>query len=209
MRISKFVSALEQGYLCCRSCHKVLPQQKQQTAQCPRCKSKVYPRVPNSLAQSWALLISGFILYIPANVLPIMTLNKAGVLRTDTIMSGIINLVHIGMTPIAIIVFIASVLVPLLKMLALTLILMAVQFNWQRNAALNAKMYRMIEFVGRWSMLDIFVISILLGIVKFNKIASVDIEPAALLFAIVVLLTMLAAMRFDSRLIWDGIDEDN
>ncbi len=201
------VSALRQGYLCCRVCQKTLPQNILKAQQCPRCNTMVHPRIPNSITQSWALLISSFILYIPANVLPIMTLNKAGVIRTDTIMSGIINLVNIGMEPIALIVFIASILVPLLKMVGLALILLAVQFNWQRNVRLRTKMYRMIEYVGRWSMLDIFVISILLGIVKFNKIASVDIEPAALLFEIVVLLTMFAALRFDSRLIWDDINE--
>ncbi|NOQ14167.1 MAG: paraquat-inducible membrane protein A [Methyloprofundus sp.] len=204
---NKPVSALRQAYLCCRVCHKTLPQNAQEVVQCPRCHTQVYARIPHSLAQSWALLISSFILYIPANVLPIMTLNKAGVMRTDTIISGIINLANIGMQPIALIVFIASILVPLLKMFGLALILLAVQFNWQRNVCLRTKMYRMIEYVGRWSMLDIFVISILLGIVKFDKVASVDIEPAALLFESVVLLTMFAALRFDSRLIWDDINE--
>lgn len=207
---NKRESALQQGYLCCRVCSKLIHYKQhnvQQIEHCPRCQSKVYQRVPNSLAQSWALLISGFLLYIPANVLPIMTLNHAGVMRTDTIMSGIINLANIGMQPIAWIVFIASILVPLLKMIALTLILLAVQFNWQRNVCLRTRMFQMIEYVGRWSMLDIFVISILLGIVKFNKVASVDIEPAALLFALVILLTMFAALRFDSRLIWDDNNE--
>ena len=206
---TKAISALRQGYLCCRVCHKTVAQDAQKMIECPRCQTPIYPRTPNSLAQSWALLISSFILYIPANVLPIMSLNKSGVIRTDTIMSGIINLASIGMQPIALIVFIASILVPLLKMIGLALILLAVQFKWQRNACLRTRMYRMIEFVGRWSMLDIFVISILLGIVKFNKVASVDIEPAALLFQIVVLLTMFAALRFDSRLIWDDINEQN
>ncbi len=200
------LSALQQGYLCCRSCHKLIPKAGQ-VMRCPRCRRKVYPRVPYSLAQSWALLLSGFFLYIPANVLPIMTLYKGGTIRTDTIMSGIINLMHIGMTPIAIIVFIASILVPLLKMLALAMILLAVQCKRQCNVCLRTKMYRVVEFVGRWSMLDIFVISILVGIVKFGRVASVDVEPAAWLFACVVILTMLAAMRFDSRLIWDEINE--
>jgi len=204
---NKAHSALHNGFLCCRTCHKLLLHDTQQLTGCPRCQAKVYPRVPNSLAQSWALLISGLILYIPANILPIMSLNKATEMRTDTIMSGIINLVKIDMIPIAAIVFIASILVPLLKMLALALILLAVQFKWQRNADINTKMFRVIEFVGRWSMLDIFVISILLAIVKFNKVASVEVEPAALLFAIVVLLTMFAALSFDSRLIWDEINE--
>lgn len=124
-------------------------------------------------------------------------------------MSGIINLANIGMAPIAVIVFIASILVPALKIIALAMILLATQFKWSMSTYMRTKMYRIIEFVGRWSMLDVFVISILLGIVKFNKIASVDIEPAGLLFAVVIILTMLAAMRFDSRLIWDDINEPN
>ncbi len=205
--VNKSFSALKQGFLCCRQCHKVVSQKQQQVIQCPRCQSKVYPRIPHSLSQSWALLISGFILYIPANILPIMTLTKGGVMRADTIMSGIINLAKIDMVPIAVIVFIASILVPALKMIALAMILLATQFKWPMSTHIRMKMYRIIEFVGRWSMLDIFVISILLGIVKFNKIASVDIEPAAVLFAVVIILTMLAAMRFDSRLIWDDINE--
>ncbi len=204
---NKSDSALQNGYLCCRACHKLLTYDTQKITLCPRCHSKVFPRVPYSLAQSWALLISGFILYIPANILPIMSLNKVTEMRTDTIMSGVINLVKIDMAPIAIIVFVASILVPLLKMLALALILFAVQFHWHRSAVVNTKMYRLVEFIGRWSMLDIFVISILVAIVKFNKVASVEVEPAALLFAIVVLLTMFAALRFDSRLIWDDINE--
>jgi paraquat-inducible protein A len=201
------LSALQQGYLCCRSCHKLIPQKNQAMAHCPRCHSQVYPRIPHSFAQSWALLISGFILYIPANILPIMTLYKGGTIRTDTIMSGIINLMNIGMTPIAVIVFIASILVPLLKMLALAMILLAVQYKRQCNVCIRTKLYRIVEFVGRWSMLDIFVISILLTIVKFNNMASVEVEPAAWIFASVVILTMLAAKRFDSRLIWDEINE--
>lgn len=205
--VHKSDSALHHGYLCCRVCEKVLVQQAQQTLQCPRCHSKVYPRLPNSLAQSWALLLSGIFLYIPANILPIMTLSKATAIRTDTIMSGVINLVRIDMPLIALLVFIASILIPLLKMLALVLIFLAVQYKWHRSAQLNTKMFHVVEFVGRWSMLDIFIMSILLGIVKFDKVASVDLQPAALIFALVVLLTMFAALRFDSRLIWDTQNE--
>jgi len=204
MSLNKENSALEQGYLSCRHCHKLIKQDDQVLHYCPRCHSKVYPRIPHSLRWSWALLLSGFFLYIPANILPIMTLNKMWVLRTDTIMSGIINLYNIGMAPIAAIVFTASVLVPLLKMLALAYILLAIQFKKNRSYLLDCRMFRIVEFIGRWSMLDIFVISILLGIVKFGNVASVNLEPASLLFEIVVILTMLAALSLDSRLIWDS-----
>ncbi len=197
-------SALKQGYLSCRHCHKLINNSSAAQHYCPRCHSKIHPRVPQSLRWSWALLLTGFALYIPANVLPIMTLNKMWVLRTDTIMSGITNLYNIGMAPIAAIVFIASIIVPLLKMITLAYILLAIQFKWQKGVLLRSKMYRMVEFVGRWSMLDIFVISILLAIVKFGNVASVNLEPAAILFALVVALTMLAAQCLDSRLIWDS-----
>ncbi|MDC9728187.1 MAG: paraquat-inducible protein A [Methyloprofundus sp.] len=197
-------SALKQGYLSCRHCHKLIVNSHAEVHTCPRCNSKIHPRIPQSLRMSWALLLTGFFLYIPANVLPIMTLKKMWVLRTDTIMSGIINLYNIDMAPIAAIVFIASVFVPLLKMVALAYILLAIQFKWQKGVLLRSKMYRMVEFIGRWSMLDIFVISILLAIVKFGNVASVNLEPAALLFELVVILTMLAALCLDSRLIWDS-----
>jgi len=202
-------SALEQGYLSCRHCHKLIEQGDQAFDYCPRCHSKVYSRIPHSLRWSWALLLSGFFLYIPANILPIMTLNKMWVLRTDTIMSGIINLYNIGMAPIAAIVFTASVIVPLLKMLVLAYILLVIQFKKNRNHLLDCRMFRIVEFIGRWSMLDIFVISILLGMVKFGNVASVNLEPAALLFEIVVILTMLAALSLDSRLIWDSLHDSH
>jgi len=204
MSVDEKKSALEQGYLSCRHCHKLIEQGGQEFEYCPRCHSKVYARIPYSLRWSWALLLSGFFLYIPANILPIMTLNKMWVLRTDTIMSGIINLYNIGMAPIAAIVFTASVIVPLLKMVALAYILLAIQFKKNRSYLFDCRMFRIVEFIGRWSMLDIFVISILLGMVKFGNVASVNLEPAALLFEIVVILTMLAALSLDSRLIWDS-----
>jgi len=200
-------SALEQGYLSCRVCHKLIQMTGQEPIQCPRCHTRIYARIPNSIAQTWALLMTGMILFIPANILPVMSLTKGGVVRTDTIMSGILNLYRIGMGPIATIVFIASIAVPLFKIITLAFILLSVQLKWHISAAMRLKMYQIIEFVGRWSMLDILVISILLAMVKFNNIASVVVEPAALVFTGVVIATMFAAMRFDSRLIWDNADE--
>jgi len=154
------------------------------------------------MQRSWALLLSAFFIYIPANILPIMSINKGGIVRTDTIMSGIIHLFNVDMQPIAFIVFVASILVPLLKMLAVAIILLAIQFRWHQGVSLRSRLYHWVEFVGRWSMLDIFVISILLGVVKFSM-ASVSLEPAAFLFELVVILSMLSALQLDSRLIWD------
>jgi len=203
---TKNISALQQGYISCRHCHTLLNYQSNIKQYCPLCHSRVSPRIPHSVSRSWALLLSAFFLYIPANVLPIMSINKAGVVRTDTIMSGIIHLYNIEMQPIALIVFIASILVPLLKMLAVGIILLAIQLRWQDTVGLRSHLYHWVEFVGRWSMLDIFVISILLGVVKFSM-ASVSLEPAAFLFELVVILSMLSALQLDSRLIWD-VDND-
>jgi len=200
-------SALEQGYLSCRTCHKLMQMTEQKSLQCPRCHTIIHPRIPNSITQTWALLITGMILFIPANILPVMSLTKGGVVRTDTIMSGILNLYRIDMGPIATIVFIASIAVPLFKIITLAFILLSVQLEWRISTVMRLRMYQLIEFIGRWSMLDILVISILLAIVKFNNIASVVVEPAALVFTGVVIVTMFAAMRFDSRLIWDNADE--
>jgi paraquat-inducible protein A len=201
-------TARQAGLLQCRICHKLIKAIRNEPLACPRCHEKNYSRIPNSLAQTWALLISSVILYIPANVLPVMTVSKIGSSKTDTIMSGILNLMDSGMLLIAIIVFVASIMVPLLKMLVLFILLLSVHFKWQLLALQRARLYRLTEYVGRWSMLDIFVIAILVALVTFGNLITIDTGPAATAFAGVVVLTMFAALRFDPRLIWDDIEKD-
>ena len=200
-------TARQSGLLHCLVCHKLIKADQTEPLECPRCSAKNYSRIPNSLAQTWALLISSVILYIPANVLPVMTVSKIGGSKTDTIMSGIFNLMDSGMLLIAIIVFIASILVPLMKMLVLFILLVSVHFKWRMHTLQRARLYRLTEYVGRWSMLDIFVIAILVALVTFGKLITIDTGPAATAFAAVVVLTMFAALRFDPRLIWDVIDD--
>lgn len=132
-----------------------------------------------------------------------MTVTELGATTQHTIAGGIAALVQQGMIPIAMMVLIASILVPLLKLLGLTLLMLCVHFRWQVNAVLMTRMYRIIAFVGRWSMLDIFMISILAGLVDLGGVARVIAGPAATAFAAVVVLTMVAAKSFDPRLIWD------
>lgn len=170
---------------------------------CPRCRAHMHMRATNSLSRTWALLITAAILYVPANVLPIMTVTYFGSGQPDTIMSGVITLLQHGSYPVAAVIFIASILVPVLKMVALLILLLSVQLKWALDDRQLTRMYRAVELVGRWSMLDIFVIALLVALVSFGSIAQIISGPGATAFGSVVILTMLAATTFDARLIWD------
>ena len=199
--------AIDAGILVCNECHELNRQQPDSTSQtCTRCGAIVHARRPNSIARTWALLIAASILYIPANMLPIMTVSTLGQGSPDTIMSGVITLLKHGMLPIAAVVFIASILVPTFKLVGIGLLLYSVQRRQPLSARQRILMYRFIEFIGRWSMLDIFVIAILVAVVNFGRIASVEANLGAVAFATVVILTMLAALTFDPRLIWDNTE---
>jgi paraquat-inducible protein A len=170
---------------------------------CPRCRAHMHMRATNSLSRTWALLITAAILYVPANILPIMTVTYFGSGKPDTIMSGVITLLQLGSYPVATVIFIASILVPVLKMVALLILLLSVQFKWALDDRQRTRMFRAVEMVGRWSMLDIFVIALLVALVSFGSIAQIISGPGATAFGSVVVLTMLAATTFDARLIWD------
>ncbi|WP_397449846.1 paraquat-inducible protein A [Pseudomonas sp. NA-150] len=202
--------AIDAGIFICAECHelnKVDPDLESPT--CSRCGAQVHARSPNSMARTWALLVTAAILYIPANVLPIMTVSSLGQGDPSTIMSGVIQLIQHGMLPIAAVVFVASILVPTFKLVGLGLLLFSVQRRQPLSARQRMVMYRFIEFIGRWSMLDIFVIAILVAVVNFGRLASVEANLGAVAFASVVILTMLAAVTFDPRLIWDNTESDD
>ncbi|MBV6749973.1 paraquat-inducible protein A [Pseudomonas chlororaphis] len=202
--------AIDAGILICMECHELNRQEEDGDEQvCTRCGASVHPRRPNSLIRTWALLLTSAILYIPANMLPIMTVSSLGKGDPSTIMSGVITLVQHGMFPIAAVVFVASILVPTFKLVGIALLLFSVQRRQPLSARQRIIMYRFIEFIGRWSMLDIFVIAILVAIVNFGRIASVEANLGAIAFASVVILTMLAAVTFDPRLIWDNTESDD
>ncbi|MBA1202600.1 paraquat-inducible membrane protein A [Pseudomonas capeferrum] len=202
--------AIDAGILVCNECHELNRQERDNTSQtCTRCGAIVHARRPNSIVRTWALLITAAILYIPANVLPIMTVSSLGQGSPDTIMSGVITLMKHGMLPIAAVVFIASILVPTFKLVGIALLLYSVQRHQPLSARQRILMYRFIEFIGRWSMLDIFVIAVLVAVVNFGRIASVEPNLGAVAFASVVILTMLAALTFDPRLIWDNTESDD
>jgi len=194
----------------CAECHELNRREADTESQtCTRCGATVHERRPNSIVRTWALLIAASILYIPANVLPIMTVSTLGQGSPDTIMSGVITLLKHGMVPIAAVVFIASILVPTFKLVGIGLLLYSVQRRQPLSARQRIFMYRFIEFIGRWSMLDIFVIAILVAVVNFGRIASVEANLGAVAFATVVILTMFAALTFDPRLIWDNTESDD
>ncbi|MEL7550792.1 paraquat-inducible protein A [Pseudomonas protegens] len=202
--------AIEAGILICTECHELNRQEADSEEQnCTRCGAMVHSRRPNSILRTWALLITAAILYIPANVLPIMTVSSLGQGDPSTIMSGVIQLVQHGMFPIAAVVFVASILVPTFKLVGIALLLFSVQRHQPLSARQRIIMYRFIEFIGRWSMLDIFVIAILVAVVNFGRLASIEANLGAVAFASVVILTMLAAVTFDPRLIWDNTESDD
>lgn len=204
------MTAKQAGLVQCHRCAKLLKLSTRagaHKARCPRCRSLVHVRLPNSLGRTWALVITSIILYVPANLLPMMTVSRLGHGESDTIMTGVMELIQANMWPLALVVFIASVLVPLLKMLGIIILLVSVQRGWNTSLRRRTAMFRLIELVGRWSMLDIFVITILVALVKLGGLATIEAGPGATAFASVVVVTMFAAISFDSRLIWDAAEK--
>lgn len=167
----------------------------------------LHPRKPASLARTWALVIAAMIFYIPANTLPVMLTISMGKVQSDTILSGVIYFVLTGSWHIALIIFVASILVPLAKLLVLIYLLLSVQFRSLDRLKDRTRLYHLMESVGRWSMVDIYAVTVMVGLVRMGALASVDAGPAGFYFAAVVVLTMLAANCFDPRLIWDAVEE--
>ncbi|MGY3903702.1 PqiA/YebS family transporter subunit [Aeromonas lusitana] len=173
------------------------------TDRCPRCGDHLHARKPGGLNRTWALLITSVILYIPANLYPIMDTVFLGDDSPSTILGGVVLLWALGSYPIAAVIFFASVVIPLVKILALLWLCYVVQRGQGASPLRKLKLYRMTEFVGRWSMIDVFVVAILAGLIRLDNLMTIYPGPAAVAFAGVVLITMVAAMSFDSRLIWD------
>ena len=203
-------TARQLGLLSCHDCHllSTAPAEGHDHLTCPRCGAPLHERKPNSLTRTWALVIAAAIFYIPANLLPMTITSSIAGVQADTIMSGVIYFIHSGSWEIAAVIFIASVFVPLLKLLILVCLLLSVQLRWKWRPKDRTALYRLTEAVGRWSMLDIFVVTILVALVKLGAVASIEAGPAAVYFALVVIITMIAAESFDPRLIWDVLEED-
>ena len=176
-------------------------------ARCGRCGAALHARKPESLQRTWAFVIAAAICYVPANAFPVMTVTSLGKQQSDTILSGVIYLLHHGMWPLALVVFIASVFVPLMKIVILVFLLVSVHRRSRSRPRQRTSLYRLTEAIGRWSMVDIYVVTILVALVKLGNLATIEARTGAVFFGAVVVLTMLAAESFDPRLIWDASEE--
>jgi len=174
---------------------------------CPRCGARLHRRKPESIARTWAFTLAGLVFYIPANALPVMSTNILGGHVESTIIGGVVEFAESGAWDIATIIFIASIGVPATKFIALILLLITVQRRgaWRRKQ--RTRLYRFVEVIGYWSMLDVLVVALVTALVKFQKLGDIEPRAGILFFGLVVVMTMLAAMSFDPRLIWDGEGE--
>ncbi len=171
---------------------------------CTRCGFRLRGRRPAAIERTWALALAATVLYIPANVYPVLTVVQLGAGQPSTILGGVRELIDAGMWPLAALVFFASVAVPVLKLAGLGILLISTQFGTPRRLRDRTVLYRIVDAVGRWSMIDVFMESILVALVQFGQVASIYPGPGAIAFAAVVILTMLAARSFDPRLMWDN-----
>ncbi|AIJ09641.1 MULTISPECIES: membrane integrity-associated transporter subunit PqiA [Edwardsiella] len=193
-------TGLRQGLRSCACCTAILPADQHQ---CPRCLTTGYARRRNSLQWTLALLVTALLLYIPANLLPIMVTQALGSKLTSTIMAGVILLWGEGSYPVAMVIFIASIMVPSLKILSIAWLCWASRHGTGRDSERMHVIYEIVEFVGRWSMIDVFVIAVLSSLVSMGRLMSIYPDIGAILFAAVVIITMISAMVFDPRLLWD------
>jgi len=171
---------------------------------CPRCASALHERKPNSVARTWALVIAAAIFYIPANYFPVLSVVQLGAGQPSTILGGVEELVTAGQYPLALLVFFASIAVPVLKLVGLSVMLVTIQTGragWLRD---RVRLYHIVRFIGRWSMIDIFMESLLGALVAFGSVITIEPGVGALAFCAVVILTMFAAETFDPRLMWDA-----
>ena len=198
------VSATDAGLVSCTTCYLLSrPAQPEILGYCPRCGSKLHAPHHAPIQLTWALVIAAAILYIPANALPVLVTTQLGTAEPDTILSGVLFLYTSGSWPLALIVLVASVMIPLGKLVALAYLLISVQHGSAQNNQDRTRLYRMVEFIGRWSMLDVFVDAFVVALIQLDPLMSVEPGPGVLYFMMVVVLTMFAAHSFDPRLIWN------
>ena len=198
-------SGAEAGLVSCETCGLLSrPAHTAQPGHCPRCGSELEWRRRDAVQRTWALLIAAAICYIPANILPVLRTNTVVSSDADTILSGAIFLYTSGSWPLAVIVLVASVMIPLGKLVALAYLLITVQRGSVAGNRDRTRLYRLVEIIGRWSMLDVFVDTFTVALIQLQPLMSVEPGPGVVFFMAVVVLTMLAVESFDPRLIWDA-----
>jgi len=199
------LTAAQAGLVSCEACHLLSrPASVEEPGYCQRCGEKLEFRRHASIQITWALIVAATVCYFPAMALPVLNTTQLGVSEADTILGGVAFLYTSGSWPLALVVLVASVMIPLGKLVALVYLLLAVQRGWVGNNYDRTRLYRMVEFIGRWSMLDVFVDTFTVALVQLDPLVSVAPGAGVLFFAAVVVLTMLAAECFDPRLIWDS-----
>lgn len=204
------LSAREAGLVACSYCGLVCRRAEgADQLRCPRCGGRLHQRKPDSLSRSSAYLAAAAILYIPANLLPVMETSSLFGAEKDTILSGIVYFWTSGSQGLAALIFCVSILVPMLKLGTLSTLAWTVRRRSPHHRHQRTALFRIIELVGRWSMLDVFVVALMVGLVHFRGLAVIEAGPGAAAFGAVVVLTMLAARSFDPRLIWDRSEEEH
>ncbi|SNS89797.1 paraquat-inducible protein A [Tropicimonas sediminicola] len=199
------LTARDAGMVACTDCTRVWPLE---TERCPRCGAKLVSRDGHSLSRVWAWWVVGLICYIPANLYPMLNTTFMGKTSGDTIVGGAVTLAMHGAIAVALVILIASVAIPMGKFVAVAYLALSVQRGWHTSKLRRTQLYEMVEFIGRWSMIDVFVVAVLSALVQLSVVVSIQPGPAALNFALSVVFTMLSARSFDSRLIWDSIERD-
>jgi paraquat-inducible protein A len=198
-------TAAQAALVSCESCHLVShPAAMDEPGFCPRCGQRLETRRLGSIEKTWAFTCAAAICYIPANLLPVINTTTPSGSEGDTILGGVAFLYSSGSWPLALVVLIASVMIPLGKLVSLGYLLVSVQRGSPRSSRERARLYRIVVFIGRWSMLDVFVDTFTVALVQLQPLMSVAPRAGVLFFAAVVVLTMLAAEAFDPRLIWDS-----
>jgi len=199
------LTALRHGLLRCEVCSLLSrPPPGEHEGHCPRCGEELTPRKTDSLQRTWAFLIAAAVCYIPANLLPVLTTTTAAGKVSDTIMEGVVLLWSPTGWPLSLIVLISSIMIPSAKILALAYLLITVQRGSIENNAQRGRLYRTVDLVGRWSMVDVFVSTFTAALVQLQPLMSVEPASGLFFFAAVVVFTMLAVESFDPRLIWDS-----
>lgn len=200
-------TAARHGLWLCQSCQQLNRADAGGHVACARCGAALHARKPNSILRSWMLLALASVLYIPANMLPVMESGSIFGSKNDTILSGVTFLWRTGSWGLAAIIFAASIVIPLLKLFVVAFLLATAQRRSRWDPRRRTRLHRVMSLIGRWSMVDIFVGAMLVALVQFKTIATIHPGPGAIAFGAVVILTMLASLSFDPRLTWDPVDE--
>lgn len=199
------LTAMQQGLQSCEACGLLSrPAPGADEGRCPRCDRALEFRKPASLQRTWALVIAAAVCYVPANLLPVMTTSTAAGAESDTILQGVVLLWSPTGWPLSLIVLIASIMIPCGKIVALVYLLVSIQRGSIKDNPQRIRLYRMVKFIGRWSMVDVFVDTFTASLVQLQPLMSVAPAPGVFFFAAVVVLTMIAVESFDPRLIWDA-----